>query len=384
MACRGFAAFLHARTAERTQPHQGEIVSRSSEAANQSPNPDAAVEPASCVSGRVAERHRESPGQAFAGRLREGDENKPVPPRRWTSREGADIPAPATKQAGVLPVLSVFRVLQRLVRSYLGVGALDRLSRYIYDGAYGLPQWQEISTFNYGYAPSDGSVAELWPNEPHQIQLYAEVAKAVRAAGGRTTPSRLLEVCCGRGGGLAYLHATLSPEATIGIDRSLPAIRHGRNGNAAIAHLQGHALQLPLPEASIDLAINVEALADVAKLPFLAEICRVLTENGVFAVADTMPHRPEACCLGLIALGQKNGLRLVYFRDITVNVCEACRNDDQRRSQLVNRLPRYLRPIAREWVSLPGSTRFRQFERKERCYFIAVMVKDAGLSAAAG
>jgi ubiquinone/menaquinone biosynthesis C-methylase UbiE len=289
-----------------------------------------------------------------------------------------------SNKLAVIPALSVFRLLQRLVRSYLGMGALDRLSRYIYDGAYGLPQWREISTFNYGYAPSDDSVAELWPNEPHQIQLYAEVAKAIREAGGRTAPSRLLEVCCGRGGGLAHLHATLSPEATIGIDRSLAAVRHSRNGNAAITHLQGHAFQLPLPEASVDLAVNVEALADVPKLPFLAEICRVLTANGVFAVADTMPHSPEACCLGLVGLGEQTGLRVVYFRDITVNVCEACRNDDRRRSELVNRLPRYLRPLAREWVSLPGSTRFAQFERKERCYFIAMMVKGTALSPAAG
>jgi ubiquinone/menaquinone biosynthesis C-methylase UbiE len=272
--------------------------------------------------------------------------------------------------------MSVFRVFQRLVNSYLGAGALDRLSRYAYDGAYGLPQWQDISTFNYGYAPYDDSVAEVWPHEPHQIQLYAEVAKAVLAAARTPAPSRLLEVCCGRGGGLAYLHATLSPQATIGIDRSLTALRHRRNGTAAIAHVQGHALQLPLPDASIDLAVNVEALADLPKLPFLAEICRVLAANGSFAVADTMPHGPEACHLGLIGLGRKSGLEVVSFRDITMNVCEACRNDDQPRSQLVNRLPRYLRPIAREWVSLPGTTRFGQFERRERCYFIAVMAKN--------
>ena len=273
--------------------------------------------------------------------------------------------------------MSAFRVLQRLVNSYLGVGAADRLSRYIYDRAYGLPQWQEISTFNYGYAPYDDSVAEVWPNEPHQIQLYAEVAKAVQAATRGAEPlSRLLEVCCGRGGGLAYLHATLSPEETIGIDRSLKAIRHRRNGNAAITHLQGNALQLPLLDASVDLAVNVEALADVPKLPFLSEIRRVLAAKGTFAVADTMPHTPEACHIGLIGLGQKTGLDVVSFRDVTTNVYEACRNDDQRRSQLVDRLPRYLRPIAREWVSLPGTTRFGQFERKERCYFIAVMMKS--------
>jgi len=273
--------------------------------------------------------------------------------------------------------LSAVRVFQRLVNTYLGAGASDRLSRYVYDGAYSLPQWQEISTFNYGYAPCDDAVAEGWPNEPHQIQLYAEVAKAVQAAARAPEPARLLELCCGRGGGLAYLDAALAPRATIGIDRSLAAIRHRRNGNAAIAHLQGHALQLPLPDASIDVAVNVEALADLPKLTFLAEICRVLAANGIFAVADTMPYGPEACHLGLIDLGRKSGLEVVSFRDITMNVCEACRIDDQRRSELVNRLPRYLRPIAREWVSLPGTTRFGQFERKERCYFIAVMVKNA-------
>jgi SAM-dependent methyltransferase len=272
--------------------------------------------------------------------------------------------------------LSAVRVFQRLVVSYFGVGALNRLSRYVYDGAYGLPQWQEISTFNYGYAPCDDSVAEVWPNEPHQIQLYAELAKAVQAASHAREPARLLEVCCGRSGGLAYLHATLSPRATIGIDRSLTALRHRRNGNAAIAHLQGNALHLPLPEGSIDLALNVEALADLPKLPFLTEISRVLAPNGIFAVTDTMPHGPEACRLRLIDLARKSGLEVVSFRDITTNVCEACRVDDQRRSELVSRLPRYLRPIAREWVSLPGSTRFGQFERKERCYFIAVMVKN--------
>jgi SAM-dependent methyltransferase len=275
--------------------------------------------------------------------------------------------------------LSAVRVFQRLVVSYFGVGALNRLSRYVYDGAYALPQWQEISTFNYGYAPCEDSVAEVWPNEPHQIQLYAEVAKAVQAAARAAEPARLLEVCCGRGGGLAYLHTALSPQVTIGIDRSLTALRHRRNGNAAIARLQGHALQLPFREASIDVAVNVEALADLPKLPFLAEISRVLAANGVFAVADTMPHGPKACHLGLIDLARKSGLEVVSFRDITANVCEACRIDDQRRSELVNRLPRYLRPIAREWVSLPGSTRYGQFERKERCYFIAVMVKNTAV-----
>jgi SAM-dependent methyltransferase len=130
-------------------------------------------------------------------------------------------------------------------------------------------------------------------------------------------------------------------------DRSIatgnPARPERQRGDHSFAR---KPLQLPFLDATIDLAVNVEALADVPKLPFLAEICRVLTTNGIFAVADRMPHRPEACCLGLIDLGQKTGLTLVYFRDTMVNVWNACRSDDRRRSQLVNRLPRYFRPLA--------------------------------------
>src|SRR5258708_3314760 len=95
-----------------------------------------------------------------------------------------------------------------------------------------------------------------------------------------------------------------------------------------------YGLQLPLLAASIDLAVNVEALVDLPKLPFLAEICRVLAPDGIFAVTDTMPHGPEACHLGLIDLGRKSGLEVVSFRDITANVCEAFRIDDQRPSAL--------------------------------------------------
>jgi hypothetical protein len=90
-------------------------------------------------------------------------------------------------------LLAIARVFQHLFNSFLGV-ALNRLNRYVYDVAYGLPQWPEISTFNYGYAPSDDSVAEAWPNEPYQIQLYAEVAKAGQAAARWIEPTRLSDL----------------------------------------------------------------------------------------------------------------------------------------------------------------------------------------------
>jgi hypothetical protein len=100
---------------------------------------------------------------------------------------------PRSNKLAVLPAMPAVRVFQHLVSSFLGV-ALNRLNRYVYDVAYGLPQWPEISTFNYGYAPSDDSVAEAWPNEPYQIQLYAEVAKAGQAAARWIEPTRLSDL----------------------------------------------------------------------------------------------------------------------------------------------------------------------------------------------
>ena len=41
--------------------------------------------------------------------------------------------------------MSAVRVFQRLVKSYLGAGASDRLSRYACDGAYGLPDNAKVS-----------------------------------------------------------------------------------------------------------------------------------------------------------------------------------------------------------------------------------------------
>ncbi len=129
-----------------------------------------------------------------------------------------------------------------------------------YDRAYGSAYWREFSTANYGYAPVDEAVARVAPNEPHQIQLYAEALKALRTAAPDVAPQTLLEICCGRGGGLAHVRRALAPLHAIGLDRSLPALRHARARDPVAIYLQADGAHLPFGSGSVDVIFNIEAI----------------------------------------------------------------------------------------------------------------------------
>jgi SAM-dependent methyltransferase len=164
-----------------------------------------------------------------------------------------------------------------------GKAAASKSERY--ELLYALP-WAEVTTNNYGFAPAPGDHPERF-----QLQMYAELHKRLRAAGATTGP-RLLEISCGRGGGLRHL-VDLSDDNlfAVGLDLSSHAIRfcqaqHGRPGR--LAFVRGDALRLPFAAGSFDVVVNVEAshaYGDDAAL--LAEVSRVLSPGGLFAYADS-------------------------------------------------------------------------------------------------
>ena len=126
-----------------------------------------------------------------------------------------------------------------------------------YDLLYSL-RWGETTTNNYGFAP-----AETGDSECFQLQLYAELLKLLGAPGAAAGIGRVLEISCGRGGGLRHAARHL-PGATqvIGLDFSAHAIRFCRARYAALpgmSFVRGHALQLPFEDGAFDLVINVEA-----------------------------------------------------------------------------------------------------------------------------
>jgi ubiquinone/menaquinone biosynthesis C-methylase UbiE len=152
----------------------------------------------------------------------------------------------------------------------------------LYDRIYSM-EWGDTTTNNYGFAPAEGHQRERF-----QTQLYTELLNLLddRLDFGRI--ARVLEISCGRGGGLGHLARHLPPQVqVIGLDFSAHAIAFCRERYAAVANLafvRGHALQLPFADGSFDLVLGHAVLHHLPGLDrALAEFHRVLAPGGTLA-----------------------------------------------------------------------------------------------------
>lgn len=247
----------------------------------------------------------------------------------------------------------------------------------LWERLYGL-DWGGVTTNNYGFAPAEGDAPER-----HQFQMYLEHLAALRRSGRLKGHTRLLEVSCGRGGGLAHLAARWpgSLEA-VGLDLSENALRacraaHGRLDT--LTFMRGSALALPFADASFDVVLNVEASNDYGDFAgFFAEVHRVLRPGGVFLYCDSRRKEDAVRVPQLLAQAGLNG----EFRDITANVLEACRLDSARRRRLIeDRAPWILRTLLgkelRSYAGIEGSAKYEAFRSGRRTYVMVCAVKSA-------
>jgi SAM-dependent methyltransferase len=243
----------------------------------------------------------------------------------------------------------------------------------LYDLLYGL-RWGETTTNNYGFAPAATGDAECF-----QLQLYAELLKLLGAPAPGAGIERVLEISCGRGGGLRHA-ALFLPDAkqVIGLDFSMHALGFCRAHYAAlpqIGFVRGHALQLPFADSAFDLVINVEAShAYGDEAAFLAEVRRVLRPGGRLLYGDHRTRRKISRLeqrLGDAGLAGR-------LRDITPNVVRACELDSARRRALIRSgLPWWVRPLGvgrlERYAGLPGTAAFERLRNRDRIYFIACL-----------
>ena len=102
---------------------------------------------------------------------------------------------------------------------------------------------------------------------------------------------RVLDVGCGFGGTLETLNDRWQRQALIGLNidprqLALCATMQARNGNA-LCWLQADACALPLPAASVDRVLCLEAIFHFAsRARFFAEAARVLAPGGFLVISD--------------------------------------------------------------------------------------------------
>ena len=236
--------------------------------------------------------------------------------------------------------------------------------------------WGETTTNNYGFAPAEGDHPQRF-----QHQMYRELLELLKAKRPLEPGLKLLEVSCGRGGGLkAFLSAAPRVFDATGLDVAASAIAFCRTNYGEVDRrrfVEGSALELPFPDASFDVVLNVEASNDYGdRARFFAEVARVLKSDGVFAYTDSFRSaQAEQMKADLAGAGFA-----ADFNDVTGNVAEACQLDSPRRRAVIRRqAPLVARLIFRRqlenYAGIKGSKKYRQFAEHHRAYLMTAAIK---------
>ena len=236
--------------------------------------------------------------------------------------------------------------------------------------------WGETTTNNYGFAPAEGDHPQRF-----QHQMYRELLRLLKEKRPLEPGMTLLEVSCGRGGGLnAFVAAAPGIFDATGLDVAASAVAFCRStyGTGDRRHfVEGSALDLPFPDSSFDVLLNVEASNDYGDRPrFFAEVARVLKPDGVFLYTDSFraaqagQMKSELAAAGFEA----------EFTDVTANVAEACRLDSPRRRELIARQAPLVgklmfRRQLENYAGVEGSGKYRQFAERRRAYLMTAAVK---------
>jgi ubiquinone/menaquinone biosynthesis C-methylase UbiE len=234
----------------------------------------------------------------------------------------------------------VFRVLYRLINRF------DREKLVIF--------------MNYGYS-SPGE--ELMLNKEDQknrypIQLYRHLTDKIDLSG-----KSLVEIGCGRGGGLAHVAKNSGASSLVGLDIEKTAVQFAsaEYGQSNLSFVKGNAENVPLPDNSCDVVLNVESSHRYLAIEkFINEVSRILKPGGTFLFTDfRYPYEWD----GLKDLIAKAGMAIQSEIDITENVLLSLRKDNDRRLELVrNFAPGFLQKGIINFSGCVGSETYRNFE----------------------
>src|ERR1041385_3594209 len=243
------------------------------------------------------------------------------------------------------------------------------MMRSWYEALVVIDRQKQITFINYGYVELDPTKDAIILDESVETSRYASQMYHHVAGAADLRDQDVVEIGSGRGGGAAYVKRTFNPRSMRGVDISSNAVDFCNKHYAGdgLSFSQGDAENIPLPNESIDVVINVESSHCYGSMPkFLAEVNRVLKPGGQFLFAD---HRdPDKLDL-LRQQIHDGGFAITTETDITGNVVEALRRDDDRKRGLIrNACPRYLQKEAQEFAAMTGTRTFNSFASRESLY----------------
>lgn len=247
------------------------------------------------------------------------------------------------------------RIFTRILDSLSG-DAFPRTRKWFWQRVYNILSltWRDRDWrfMNYGFVP-EGVPFPLMPDDEDErvfIGLYQQAVDGLPIQG-----LRVLEVGSGRGGGSRYVARYYKPAAMVGLDYSSQTVRLARRLNAdtqALSFEIGDAEQLPFPDGSFDVVINIESSHCYANVPaFAREVSRVLVPGGWFTFADM---RGKGSVAELERQLTAPGLELKAKRDISDRVVAALDAGEARKRARINK-GKWMRGFMSEFAGSPGS-----------------------------
>jgi ubiquinone/menaquinone biosynthesis C-methylase UbiE len=226
--------------------------------------------------------------------------------------------------------------------------------------------------FNYGYAGfrlPPGSLNEYEARQPYQVTLYHELRAThlkIDLAG-----KRILEIGCGAGGGIAYLHRSCASSEAVGMDLSPLVIRENREffrTAGGLSFIEGDAQNIPCESQSFDAVFNLESshcYPDPKK--FYKEVARILRAGGYFHYADFFPYHEIE---DLEAHIRSLGLKLIEKETLNLGVLQSLQTDSLIKVDQLENYPLlpFIRRTINEFNGGVGSKMWKNFETKYLLY----------------
>ena len=222
-------------------------------------------------------------------------------------------------------------------------------------------QAKEWNFMNYGYAPLDDQAEIIYLDKTDTgnrfcIQLYHHVACAVDLR-----DLNVLEVGSGRGGGADYIKRYLKPEKMVGVDFAENAVKFCNRNYLfnGLSFETGNAESLPFTDDSFDVVINVESSHCYGSMDaFLGQVKRVLRKGGYFLFADLRSKENVDILRETL---YKSGLTIIKESDITLNIVEALKLDNERKTILIKES--VSKPLIRTFLEFAGTIGSKIYEK---------------------
>ncbi|MDT3426266.1 SAM-dependent methyltransferase [Paenibacillus forsythiae] len=284
---------------------------------------------------------------------------------------GASYPVQGGSIPYLLPESSAQETLEEKARKAAVKEMFTSFNRALEDNGV-----SRFSTFiNWGYAESgdeNGGAGNLPRGVNHQsLRLLKEIMHGVEVQG-----KDVLEIACGRGGNIRALCKSYGPRSVAGLDLTEANIAFclANNRYAQASYCVGDAEELPLPDASCDIVLNIESSDLYPRIiRFYDEVFRVLKAGGVFVYADDLDalkfEEGERYLLQL-------GFEVLLSRDISEQVLLA---SDLARGSRLAALGSTLGKEDAVWetMGVPGTSIYDDMRAGKRRYKILHLAKKA-------